>query len=60
MVDVISLIKMKPPTKQQRQQYITFLEKRLASKNYKNNVTSEEYDKTKQKLANERLKLKLM
>jgi hypothetical protein len=40
--------------------YIQFLEKRLASANYKANVTPEEYQKTKDKLAKARLKLKLL
>jgi len=51
---------MKTPTKKQRLDYIKFLEKRLASKNFKSNVSEEEYTKTKQKLDNERLKVKLM
>jgi hypothetical protein len=40
--------------------YILFLEKRLASENYKKAVSKEEYQKTKDKLAKERLILKLM
>ena len=51
---------MKMPTKKQRLDYIKFLEKRLSSKNFKSNVSEEEYTKTKQKLDNERLKVKLM
>ena len=42
------------------QDYIAFLEKRLKSKNFKNNVSKEEYDKTKLKLDKVRLKLKLL
>lgn len=42
------------------QQYITFLEKRLASKNYKANVSAEEYAKEKGKLDKARLRLKLL
>lgn len=41
-------------------QYIAFLEKRLASKNYKANVSAEEYAKTKAKLDKARLVLKLL
>ena len=40
--------------------YIEFLEKRLNSKNYKNNATPEEFQKTKNKLSKEKLKLKLL
>jgi len=50
----------KKATKAETQQYIKFLEKRLASKNYKANVTQEEYDKEKEKLAKARLRLKLL
>ena len=50
----------KKPTKAEVKQYVAFLEKRLASKNYKANVTPEEYAKTKAKLDKERLKLKLL
>lgn len=47
-------------TKRETQQYIEFLEKRINSKNYKKNVPAEEFEKTKNKLAKERLKLKLL
>jgi hypothetical protein len=50
----------KKPTKADVEKYIAFLEKRLASKNYKANVSAEEYAKTKAKLDKERLKLKLL
>lgn len=50
----------KKPTRKQVEDYIKFLEKRLASKNYKNNVSEEEYKKTKEKLDKERLRLKLL
>jgi hypothetical protein len=46
--------------KKQTEEYIKFLEKRIASKNYKNNVSEEEYKKTQDKLSKERLKLKLL
>jgi len=41
-------------------QYIAFLEKRLASANYKANVSAEEYDKEKAKLSKARTRLKLL
>ena len=41
------------------QDFIIFLEKRVQSKNYKANVSKEEYDKTVAKLKKARLKLKL-
>ena len=47
-------------TKKMVEDYIQFLEKRLNSKNYKANVSEAEYSKTKEKLAKERLKLKLL
>lgn len=40
--------------------YIEFLEKRINSKNFKNNVSLEEFEKTKEKLKKEKLKLKLL
>lgn len=43
----------------QHKDYIIFLEKRLNSKNYKSNVSEEEYNKTKEKLDKARLVLKL-
>jgi hypothetical protein len=43
----------------QHKNYIEFLEKRLNSKNYKANVSEEEYNKTKEKLDKARLVLKL-
>lgn len=52
--------KKNQPTTKQRQDYITFLEKRINSKNYKNNVSAAEFEKTKEKLDKERLKLKLV
>lgn len=50
----------KKPTKTETKQYIDFLEKCLASKNFKANVTKEEFDKTKAKLDKARLQLKLL
>lgn len=40
--------------------YIAFLKKRLASENYKANVSQQEYDKTKAKYDKAKLKLKFM
>jgi hypothetical protein len=40
--------------------YITFLEKRLNSENYKKNASKEEYIKTEQKLKKARLVLKIL
>lgn len=42
------------------EQYIEFLKKRLESKNYKANVTDEEYNKTKEKYDKAKLRLKLL
>lgn len=44
----------------QTQDYIAFLEKRLASKNYKAKVPPEEYAKEKAKLDKARFRLKIM
>jgi len=46
-------------TLKQTQDYLAFLKKRLDSNNYKNNVTSEEYEKTKAKYDKAKLRLKL-
>jgi hypothetical protein len=43
----------------QHKDYIAFLQKRLDSKNYKANVSEEEYKKTKDKLDKAKLVLKL-
>ncbi len=40
--------------------YIEFLEKRVNSQNFKSNVSNEEFEKTKEKLKREKLKLKLL
>lgn len=54
----------KPKSKQalikQEEDYVAFLTKRLASENYKNSVTAEEYAKTKAKLDKARFKLKTL
>ena len=46
-------------TKKQIEDYIKFLEKALASQNFKNNKPLE-YEKYKEKLSKERLKLNLL
>lgn len=54
----------KQKTKQEKlketRDYIAFLEKRLASKNYKAKVSTEKYDKTKAKLDKARLVAKML
>lgn len=52
------MAKQKQPTKAQREAYVKFLQKRIDSKNYRNTVSADEYEKTKQKLAKEKLILK--
>lgn len=47
-------------TLQHQTEYISFLEKRLASTNYKSNVSKEEFEKTKQKLDKARLVMKVL
>lgn len=49
----------KKPTKKEIEDYIKFLEKALASKSFKENEPLK-YEKYKQKLERERLKLKLL
>lgn len=44
----------------QRKDYIAFLERRLASSNYKKNVSPEEYEKTEAKLKKAKLVLKVL
>lgn len=41
-------------------QYMEFLKKRLESKNYKSNVSDEEYEKTKAKYNKVKLRMKLL
>jgi hypothetical protein len=53
------MVKKKKFNLKEHQQYIQFLEKRLASKNYKANVTEEEHQKTKAKYDKAKLILKL-
>lgn len=42
------------------EEYLAFLKKRLESKNFKNNVSQEEFDKTKNKYEKAKLKLRLL
>jgi len=55
---------MKKPSKQQEsrheEDYIAFLEKRLASKNFRANESEETVKKTEEKLKKARLKLRLL
>jgi hypothetical protein len=51
---------MKKATLKQEQDYVAFLKKRLESKNYKSNVSSEEFEKTKAKYDKAKFKLRLM
>ena len=55
---------MKKRTKQQEirheEDYVDFLKKRLGSKNFKNNVSEEEFNKTQQKYDKAKLKLRLL
>ena len=44
----------------QHKDYIKFLERRLASSNYKKNVSPEEYEKTEAKLKKAKLVLKVL
>lgn len=44
----------------EEEKYVAFLKKRLDSKNFKNNVTPEEYEKTKLKYDKAKLKLNFL
>lgn len=46
--------------KKKHEEYLEFLKKRIESQNYKNNVTKEEYEKTKAKYDKAKLVYKLM
>lgn len=52
--------KVKQDMLAETKQYIAFLEKRLASKNYQANVSQEEQDKEREKLKKARARLKLL
>lgn len=45
---------------EQHKDYIKFLERRLASSNFKKNVSQEEYEKTEAKLKKAKLVLKIL
>lgn len=45
---------------EQEQNYVSFLQKRLQSTNYKNNVSKEEYGLEKKKYDKAKLKLKFL
>lgn len=55
---------MKKPSRaqllKQEEDYVNFLKKRLESKNFRNNVSSEEYEKTRLKYEKAKLKLKFL
>lgn len=51
---------MKNGKKVKYENYLEFLKTRLESENFRNNVTVEEYDKTKNKYEREKLKQKLL
>lgn len=44
----------------QEEDYVSFLRKRLESKHFKNNVSNEEFDKTKYKYDKAKLKLRFI
>ena len=50
----------KDKKKGQYKDYLSFLEKRLNSENFKNRVSAEEYEKTKEKYKKEKLIQKLL
>ena len=52
--------KNKKSTLQKEEEYVAFLKKRLDSKNYKNNVSMEKYEKTKEKYEKAKLKLRFL
>lgn len=53
-------MKKKQNSFEHEEKYVEFLKKRLASDNFKANVSKEEYEKTKQKYDKAKLKLKMM
>ena len=44
----------------QEEDYVAFLERRVKSKNYKKNVSHEEFEKTEKKLKKARLVLRML
>jgi len=51
---------MKQVDQKKHEEYLVFLQKRLASNNYKTNVSKEEYEKTKEKYDKAKLVYKIM
>jgi hypothetical protein len=51
---------MKKTDKQQLEEYLAFLQKRLSSENYKGNVSKEEYEKEKSKYDKAKTRFKLL
>lgn len=49
----------KKPTRKQEEEYMSFLKKRLESKNFKANVSEDEYKKTQEKYDKVKLRLRL-
>ena len=52
--------KKKVNTTEHEEKYVEFLRKRVQSVNYRENVSKEEFDKSKRKYDNAKLKLKMM
>jgi hypothetical protein len=52
--------KKQKDTIKETEDYLVFLKKRLESKNYKTNVSEEEYTKTKEKYDKAKLSLRLL
>lgn len=52
--------KSKAQERKETEEYVKFLEKRLASSNYKANVTENEYKKEQEKLKKARFRLKIL
>ena len=52
--------KKKQNSMEHEEKYLEFLRKRVQSDNYKNNVSEEEFKKTKAKYDKAKLKLKMM
>ena len=53
-------MKTKKSDIQREEEYVALLKKRLASENYRNNVTKEEYEKTQLKYKKAKLKLRML
>ena len=57
---IVLLMNDKTKRIKHEEDYIAFLEKRLSSKNFKANVSKEEFDKTAEKLKKAKLVLKIL